>query len=169
MAAEYEFLGALGRAPSVDSAIALMDADGKVWKIKANSTTDNLEVVKNGAVVGNLGTASYGTVTQTTNRATGVTLSTMAGAITTDTTSLAAEASAVFTVTNTLVKATDVIVVSIRSGTAALNTRATVTAVADGSFNITVVNGNAAAGAAETGAIIINFIVLRSPTAAITQ
>lgn len=169
MALEYEFLGALGRAPDVDSVIAMEDADDKIWKIKANSTTDNLEVIKNGAVVGTLGASSYGTVTQQTNRATGVTLSTMSGAITTNNASLAAEASAVFVVTNTLVKATDVVVVCIRSGAVGLNTRATVTVVADGSFQITVVNGNAAAGAAETGAIIINFQVLRQPTAAITQ
>lgn len=169
MALEFERGGAQGRNPDVDTVIALTDADDKVWKIKANSTTDNLEVVKNGNVVGVLGSSSYGTVTQATNRATGVTLSTMAGAITTHNASLAAEASAVFTVTNTLVKATDVVVVCIASGMVALNTRATVTAVADGSFAITVVNGNVAAGTAETGAIVINFMILRSPITTIAQ
>jgi hypothetical protein len=105
-----------------------------------------------------------GTVTQQTNRATGVTLNTLSGQITTNSTSLAAEASAVFTVTNNKVVATDVVVVSIQSGTVALNTDVVVTAVAAGSFNITVINNNVAAGTAETGAIVINFVVLKGAT-----
>lgn len=104
------------------------------------------------------------TVTQITNRATGVTINALTGAITTDTTSLAAEASAVFVVTNNKVAIGDVVVVSIRSGMVALNTRVTVTAVAAGSFSLTVVNGNVAAGTAETGAIIINFAVIKGST-----
>jgi hypothetical protein len=107
------------------------------------------------------GRGAGSTATQTTNRATGVTINAVTGTITTDTTSLAAEASAVFVVTNNKVAITDVVVLNIRSGTAALNTEAVVSAVAAGSFSITVINGNAAAGAAETGAIIINFVVLK--------
>ena len=37
-----------------------------------------------------------------------------------------------------------------------------VVAVANGSFTLSVMNGNVAAGIAETGAIIINFIVLHA-------
>jgi hypothetical protein len=110
-------------------------------------------------------TGSGATVTQATNRATGVTINSVAGQITTNSASLAAEASAVFTVTNNKVAATDVVVVSIASGTVALNTDVIVTAVAAGSFNLTVVNGNAAAGTAETGAIVINFVVLKGASA----
>jgi hypothetical protein len=105
------------------------------------------------------------TVTQITNRATGVTINALCGKIQTDTTSLAAEASAVFTVTNSKVAIGDVVVLSIRSGMIALNTRVTVTTVAAGSFAITVVNGNVAAGTAETGAIVINFAVIKAVTA----
>lgn len=107
------------------------------------------------------GAGAGGAVTQITNRATGVTLNTLSGQITTINTSLAAEASAVFTVTNSKVAATDVIVLNIASGTVALNTDVLVSAVAAGSFAITVVNNNVAAGTAETGAIVINFVVLR--------
>lgn len=102
-----------------------------------------------------------GSVTQLTNRATGVTIHQMSGSIVTNATSLAAEASAKFTVTNNKVQIGDVVVICQRSGAVALNTGLYVTDVADGSFEITVVNGNVAAGTAETGAIIINFIVLR--------
>jgi hypothetical protein len=105
------------------------------------------------------------TVTQATNRATGVTINALCGAITTNNASLAAEASAVFTVTNDKVEIGDVIVLSVRSGQVALNTSVHVTAVANGSFNITVVNGNVAAGTAETGAIVINFAVIKATSA----
>jgi hypothetical protein len=110
-------------------------------------------------------TGAGSTVTQTTSRATGVTINALCGSITTDTTSLAAEASAVFTVTNNKVEIGDVVVVSIRSGKVALNTSVQVDAVAAGSFNICVINNNVAAGTAETGAIIINFAVIKAVTA----
>lgn len=109
--------------------------------------------------------AGGGSVTQITSRTTGVTLSKLCGTITTDTSSLAAEASANFTVTNTLVDANDVVVVSIQSGTNGGNTAVTVVTVAAGSFVLKVSNNNAAAGTAETGAIIINFAVIKSVTA----
>lgn len=102
-----------------------------------------------------------GTVTQITNRSTGVTLNKLAGQITTDTTSLAAEGKATFTVTNSTVAAGDVVVVSIKSGSNSGNTAVTVQAVAAGSFDLLVSNNNAAAGTAETGAIVISFVVLK--------
>src|SRR3990167_2095148 len=61
-------------------------------------------------------TGAGGDVTQITSRTTGVTLSKLTGTITTDTSSLAAEASADFIVTNTTVAIGDVVVVSIQSG-----------------------------------------------------
>lgn len=107
------------------------------------------------------GNGAGGAVTQATNRATGVTLNTLSGQITTNSASLAAEASAVFVVTNNKVAATDVVLVSIASGTVALNTDVVVSAVAAGSFSLTVINNNVAAGTAETGAIVINFAIIR--------
>lgn len=110
-------------------------------------------------------TGAGGAVTQTTNRTTGVTLSKLTGAITTDTTSLSAEVSAAFIVTNTTVAASDVVVLSMRSGNSNLQTGVHVSVVAAGSFTITVTNHTAAAGAAETGAIIINFAVIKAVAA----
>lgn len=106
--------------------------------------------------------AGGGSVTQATNRTTGVTLSKLCGQITTHNASLAAEASADFTVTNTLVEIGDVVVVSIQSGSNGGNTAVSVTTVAAGSFVIKVANHNAASGTAETGAIIINFAVIKA-------
>ena len=105
------------------------------------------------------------TVTQGTNRATGVTINAMCGTITTHNASLAAESSAVFTVTNSFVEIGDVVLISQRSGKVALNTQVEVTAVANGSFDITVINNNVAAGTAETGAIVLNFAVIKAVTA----
>lgn len=100
-------------------------------------------------------------VIQITSRATGVTINALTGTIQTDTTSLAAEASAVFVVTNNKVAINDVVIVNMRSGSVALNTDVVVSAVAAGSFSLTVINNNVAAGTAETGAIIINFAVIK--------
>lgn len=99
-------------------------------------------------------------VTQITNRSTGVTVTSLAGSITTDTTSLAAEAAASFVVTCPGVAAGDVVLLSQRSGAVGVMTTVEVIAVAAGSFTIAVMNGNVAAGTAETGAIIINYVVI---------
>ncbi len=102
-------------------------------------------------------------VTQITSRATGVTCSALSGAITTDTTSLAALAIATFTVTNTAVEIGDVVIVSKRSGFTNTKTDVRVTAVAAGSFDISVHNIDAST--AETGAGIINFAVIKAVSA----
>jgi len=111
------------------------------------------------------GTGAGSTVTQATDRTTGVTINTLSGQITTNNASLAAEASANFTVTNSKVALNDVVIVSIQSGTNGGNTAVSVVTVANGSFVIKVSNNNAAAGTAETGAIIINFAVIKAVAA----
>lgn len=103
-----------------------------------------------------------GTVTQITTRATGVTLSKLCGQITTDTTSLAAGVEATFTVTNTKVAAADVVVIACKGGQTAATSVPIVSAVAAGSFDITLTNLNGAT--ADTGAMVINFMVLKNAT-----
>jgi hypothetical protein len=107
-------------------------------------------------------TGAGGTVTQATSRSTGVTLSKFSGQITTHNASLAAAAEVEFTVTNTLVAATDVIVLSITPGGTG-TPFAYVSAVAAGSFNITITNNHAST--ADTSADVINFIVLKGANA----
>lgn len=111
------------------------------------------------------GTGAGGSVTQITNRSTGVTVNALSGTITTDNTSLAAEGSADFIVTNSKVAAGDVVVLSIQSGEDSGGTILSVQDVAAGSFTIRVHNGNVAAGTAETGAILINFAVIKAVSA----
>ncbi len=109
-------------------------------------------------------TGAGGAVTQITSRATGVTLSKLCGTITTDTTSLAAGAEAEFTVTNTTVAATDVVNVALASGNTGVGTCFPfVSAVAAGSFKITI--SNLHASTAETGACVLNFNVIKGVAA----
>lgn len=107
------------------------------------------------------GNGSGGAVTQQTNRTTGVTLNALAGTITTNNASLAAEAAAKFTVTNNQVNIADVVVVSQQSGSNGGNTDVVVVAVTNGTFDVLVANNNASGGTAETGAILINFVVVK--------
>jgi len=79
------------------------------------------------------GTGAGGAVTQGTSRTTGVTLNKTSGAITLVSAAGSATA-ATFTVTNSTVAATDVIILNQKSGTDLYNLM--VTAVAAGSFNI---------------------------------
>lgn len=99
-------------------------------------------------------------VTQITSRSTGVTCTGVSGAITTDTTSLAAGAEAEFTVTDTSVAVGDTIVLSLRSGATANTSEPEITGVAAGSFKITLTNLNGST--ADTGASIINFAVIKA-------
>ena len=101
-----------------------------------------------------------GTVTQITSRATGVTLNTVSGAITTDVTALAAESTADFIVTCNSCSIGTVPNVAVAGGSNGGGTIVSVTGVAAGSFTIRVHNGNVAAGTAETGAIVINYILV---------
>lgn len=110
-------------------------------------------------------TGAGGAVTQATNRTTGVTLNKITGQITTNNASLAAEAAAAFVVTNSTVAIGDVVVLSQQSGAVGVLTTVEVVAVAAGSFTISVMNNNPAAGTAETGAIIINFAVIKAVAA----
>lgn len=128
----------------------------------ALSARTYLPIFEQQVKLGNFSNGVTATVTQATNRTTGVTLNTVSGQVTTSTASLAAETAAVFTVTNSQCAADDVVVLSITGGTNGGNTEATVNAVAAGSFNIQVANNNAAAGTAETGAIQINFLIMKA-------
>ena len=108
-------------------------------------------------------TGAGSSVTQITNRSTGVTVTGVSGAITTDDTSLAAGAEATFAVTNTSVAVGDVVMISARSGQTAGTSVPIISAVAAGSFDITLTNLHAST--ADTGAMIINFAVIKAVSA----
>ncbi len=159
------------RGQTIGSNLSAIDFSGVTAFSFGAATGTSLAVTaglnSSGATGAGIGyvTGAGGAVTQLTSRATGVTLNKLTGTITTNNASLAAEAAATFTVTNTAVAIGDTVVVSQQSGSNGGNTEVFVSTVAAGSFNITVANNNPAAGTAETGAILINFAVIKAVSA----
>ena len=100
----------------------------------ATSLTATGAIATNGTAGVGYATGAGGAVTQGTSRTTGVTLNKTTGAITLVSAAGSATA-ATFTVTNSTVAATDVIILNQKSGTDLYDLM--VTAVAAGSFNIT--------------------------------
>lgn len=103
------------------------------------------------------GTGAGGTVTQTTSRTTGVTLSKPTGSITLVSAAGSATAAS-FTVTNTLVAATDTIIISQKSGTDLYEIH--ISAVAAGSFRVTFKT----TGGTTTEQPVFNFAVIKGVT-----
>ena len=104
------------------------------------------------------GPTKGGTVTQATNKSTGVTLNTESGQITMNNAALAAAAEVSFTVTNSEIAATDVVVVNHGAAGTAGSYLVGVSAIAAGSFGITVTN---VSGGSLSEAIVINFVALK--------
>jgi len=112
-----------------------------------------VSVLKNNTCCTKAIVLTKGTVTQATSRATTVILNTPTGVITSDTTSLAAAASAVFTVTDSFAKADSIITLTAASNHSVI---LTVESIAAGSFAIRVYNAGAAA---ITTAVKIQFAI----------
>lgn len=104
------------------------------------------------------GTGVGGTVTQLTSRSTGVTLNAPTGQITGNNASLGAQTAVTFTVTNSSCGANDVPWLVLASGGAA-TTSAWVSAVAAGSFNVTLFNENTIT--ADTTTPVFNFVIIK--------
>ena len=105
-----------------------------------------------------VGPPTGGTVTQATNKSTGVTLNTESGQITMNNAQLNAGVEVSFTVTNSKIAATDVVVACHGSGGTAGSYLVNANAIAAGSFAITV--SNVSAGNL-SHAIVINFVALK--------
>ena len=102
-----------------------------------------------------------GAVTQATSKATGVTLNKPAGEITTHDASLAGGAEVSFVVTNSFVAINDVPVVAIQSGATTGTYVASVSAVAAGSFTVTLSNLGTTAGEA----LVLNYAIIKGAEA----
>lgn len=105
------------------------------------------------------GTGAGASVSQLTSKSTGVTIDTPTGSITTHTANLGPETEVTFTVTNAVVEITDVVIVNIRSGNTSNIYLVSVTAVANGSFAITLANHHASSTFAE--ALVLNYAIIR--------
>jgi hypothetical protein len=106
-------------------------------------------------------TGAGGAITQETSKSTGVTLSKICGAITTHDAELEGGAEVSFTVTNTAVAATDVVVVAVKSGAATGAYIASVSAIGAGSFTVTLSN----VGSTASEALVLNFVVIKAVAA----
>jgi hypothetical protein len=101
--------------------------------------------------------AAQGTVTQATSKSTGVTLNKSAGQITLNAASLAATTTVTFTLTNSLLSANDIVILSIASGGTAGAYNAYVSGLASGSVVLALRNVTAGALAE---AVVLNFAIL---------
>jgi hypothetical protein len=101
--------------------------------------------------------AAQGTVTQATNKSTGVTLNKSMGRITMNNASLANGATALFTLTNSSISANDVVIVSVSGGGTAGAYWPFVSSQATGSAVIGLYNNS---GGALGEAVIVNFAVI---------
>lgn len=136
-------------------------ADKIFWDTSGNFTA--VGSVKSNNATGGVGyaTGAGGTVTQATSKATGVTLNKASGAITMNNAALLPLAFVSFVVTNSALASTDGVVVWIASGGTANAYAAYVTAVASGSFTITVENITAGS---LSEAPVIGFAVIKAVT-----
>ena len=106
---------------------------------------------------------AYGTVTQSGNKATGVTLNKTAGTITTSNAQMAPSAEVAFVVTNSQVSALDTVIVNIASGaTATFAYVIAVVTVTDGAFTINISN---VSNNAYSDTLKINFSILHIASA----
>lgn len=122
------------------------------------SLTATGTIVSTGTAGVGYGTGAGGAVTQGTSRTTGVTINKTSGAITLFSAAGSATA-ATFTVTNSTVAATDVIILNQKSGTDLYDLK--VTAVSTGSFNITFNT----TGGTTTEQPVFNFAVVKAVAA----
>ena len=106
-----------------------------------------------------LGYSSGGTVTQATDINTTVTLNAVSGTITCVSNTFSQDTVEAFTVTNSYVAASDVIILSQQSGHS--NLFLTVTAVTDGAFNVSILNPHTGA---ETATVVLNFAIIKTAT-----
>ena len=107
-------------------------------------------------------TGTGGAVTQITSKATGVTLNKRCGQITMNNASLSAAAEVSFTLTNSVIAATDVVMVCVGSGATAGAYNIQCDAVATGSCRISI--GNMSSGSLGE-AIVLNFVVIKAVNA----
>ena len=109
------------------------------------------------------GSGTGGTVTQATSKSTGVTLNKLCGQITMNNATLNRNTSVSFTLTNSFIDTTDVVVVNIASGATAGAYAITVEVIAAGSCNISL--HNLLSGTDLSEAVVLNFAVIKAVNA----
>ena len=101
--------------------------------------------------------AAQGTVTQATDKSTGVTLNKSAGRITMNAASLAANTAVSFTLTNNTISTNDAIIVNVAGGGTAAAYTTYISSMAAGSAVVTLRN---LTGGALAEAVVLNFAII---------
>ena len=155
-------------------AAGLNMATGKVIQVDGTTVIDAARNVtaaslsSAGAIASSGGGIGYaagagGSVTQATSKSTAVTLNKLSGRITTTSASLAAAGVVSFTVNNSLVAATDTVILNLQSGNATAGAyRYWVEGVSAGAFKVVIENRSAGALAE---ALVFSFALLKAVTA----
>ena len=132
------------------------------------SATGNITASGTGGIVststGKIGYSAGGVVTQATNKSTGVTLNTVAGEITTSNATLNGDASVTFTLTNSTIANTDVMIINHVSG-GTLGRYTFTPSCMNGSATITIHNVVGGGGGAEGSALVLRFAVIKGAVA----
>lgn len=102
-------------------------------------------------------TAAQGSVTQATDKSTGVTLNTSAGRITMNNAALASNTAVSFTLTNSLISANDAIIVNVSGGGTAGAYTSYVSSMTAGSAVLTLRNMS---GGSLSEAVILNYAII---------
>lgn len=134
------------------SKVVVVDANKDIAEFR-NLTATNVIVGVGGSINSDSGTA--------TAVAGAATLSKMAGKVTTEALTTAAQASYTLTLTNTAIAATDLLFVSVANGTNAAG-RPVVNLVTPGAGSATILIGNEDAAAAFNGTLVISFLVVKA-------
>lgn len=134
----------------------------QVTKAGAVTAASSIRSTSASAGVG-YATGAGGVVTQLTNKSTAVTLNAICGTITMDAATLAHQTPVAFTLTNSAIAATDVVVVSVKSGGTAGAYLVSAGAVAAGSCSITLFNCQTAGNLSE--AVVLSFAVIKAVAA----
>ena len=103
-------------------------------------------------------TAAQGTVTQATDKSTGVTLNKSAGRITMNNAALAGATAVSFTLTNSLISANDAIIVNVSGGGTAAAYTTYISSMTTGSAVVTLRNLTASTSLSE--AVVLNFAII---------
>lgn len=158
---ESATLATSGAAAGVNLNGNTLAADGTDTDIGINITPKGTgEAVISGKF--GYATGTGGTVTQLTSKSTAVTLNKLSGQITTNNATLNRNTGVSFTLTNSFITATDVLIVNIASGATANSYTATIDAVAAGSCSIHLHNHTTGTDLSE--AVVLNFIVIKGVT-----
>ena len=102
--------------------------------------------------------AAQGTVTQATDKSTGVTLNKSAGRITMNNAALAGATAVSFTLTNSLISANDAIIVNVSGGGTAAAYTTYISSMTTGSAVVTLRNLTASTSLSE--AVVLNFAII---------